>query len=47
MMLLDFDTSAIIKLIRQETESGALRNWLADPTRNRVVPVCSARCTIG
>lgn len=41
-MLLYFDTSAIIKLIRHETESGALRNWLTHPTRNRMVPVCSA-----
>ncbi len=42
MNLLYFDTSAIIKLIRQEAESEALRAWLADPARHEVVPVCSA-----
>lgn len=41
-MLLYFDTSAIVKLIRIEAESGALRQWLADPSRKAMVPVCSA-----
>ncbi len=42
MKLLYFDTSAVIKLVRQERESVALRLWLADPSRQNVAPVCSA-----
>lgn len=42
MSLLYFDTSAIIKLIRHEAESAALRSWLVDPARTEAVPVCSA-----
>jgi len=40
--ILCFDTSAIIKLIREERESGALRLWLAEASRRAAIPVCSA-----
>ena len=42
MSILCFDTSAIIKLIREERESGALRLWLAEASRRAAIPVCSA-----